>query len=559
MGFRSDIVSVIAEKIGEKEDVVDSLIEVPTISYLGDYSFPCFKLSGKSDEDPVELAKELSKKIKADYIEKIEAKGAYVNFFLKNSIVAKNVITEVFEKGDEYGSSVEGNGKNIVIDFSSPNIAKPFGIGHLRSTVIGNSLYKILEHRGYNCVGVNHLGDWGTQFGKLIVAYKRWGDEKKLEKDPIKHLLNIYVKFHDAAELNPKLEDEARDEFKKLEGGDKACTEQWEIFKELSLKDFEKYYSELGIKFDVHTGESFYIDKTDDVIKQLKKKVKTEISEGALIVNLEKYNMPPFMLKKSDGASTYHTRDLAAAIYRLKKYKADRLLYVVGAPQKLHFSQLFTVLEMMGYPEENFKHVDFGHFLGMSTRKGSIIFLEEVLDKAIELAKKIISEKNPKLENKNEVARIVGIGAVVFADLGSDRVKDVVFDWEKILNFEGETAPYIQYTHVRCCSIIKKAKTDLKLDELNWNSVKEPEEVALLKHIMHFDGAVAQAAKQYKPSIIARYLLDLCSLFNSFYEKHKVIVNDENVMTIRLAIVDCVKSVLSYGLGLLGIRAPNEM
>jgi len=323
------------------------------------------------------------------------------------------------------------------------------------------------------------------------------------------------------------------------------------------LKEFEKYYAELNIEFDSNAGESFYNDKMDAAIKTLEKKVKTELSDGALVVELEK--MPPFMLKKTNGSSTYHTRDLAAAIYRLTEYKADKLLYVVGAPQKLHFKQLFSVLGKMGHEESKFEHVDFGHFLGMSTRKGNIIFLEDVLDKGIELAKKIISVKNPKLKNKNEVAKMVGIGAIIFGDLSSDRVKDVEFDWDRILNFEGESGPYVQYTHARCCSVLKKSETEIKKTGLKWDKFTSEEELKLIKHLGSFENAIEQAAKQYKPSIIARYLLDLCGLFNSFYAKHKIIGSEEELLQLRLLLVDSVRTIIDSGLNLLGIKAPEEM
>ena len=553
MDFKFEIASLISKELKCKKEEVIEVLEVPPESNLGDYAFPCFKFAAKLKKSPVELAKELSSKLTCKFIEKVEIKGPYLNVFLKNDLVAKEFLSEIFIKKNKYGMSDEGKGKTVVIDYSSPNIAKPFGIGHLRSTVIGNSIYKILGHRGYKCVGVNHLGDWGTQFGKLVVSYKKWGDEKKLEKDPIKHLLEVYVKFHSEAEINPELEDEARAEFKKMENGDKESLSQWEIFKELSLEEFKKYYGMMNIDFDSWDGESFYNDKMEDAIKELEKNVKTELSEGALIVNLEEYGMTPFMLRKSDGATTYHTRDLAAALYRLKKYKADELLYVVGSPQKLHFDQLFKVLELKGHSNK-LVHVDFGHFKGLSTRKGNIVFLEEVLDNAIELAKKTINKKNPKLKNKDKVAEMIGIGAVVFADLSNDRIKDAVFDWDKFLNFEGETAPYVQYTHARCCSVLKKSEVKVSKN-VDWNKIED--EISLVKHLGRFDYFLDQAARQYKPSILARYLLDLSSLFNSFYAKHKII--DDGNETTRILIVDCVRNVLENGLNLLGVKAPEEM
>jgi len=558
MNYREKIVNVIAKELGEKESFIDVLIEIPPGDSLGDFSIPCFKFSKKLDKKPNEVANELKKKIKLDFVDKIEVKGPYLNFFVKKKSVVEVVLKEIFEKKDKYGSGKE-KGKTIVMDYSHPNIAKPFGIGHLRSTVIGNSLYKILEYVGYKCVSVNHLGDWGTQFGKLIVAYNKWGDRNKLEKDPIGHLFSIYVKFHTKAKINSDLEDNAREEFKKLEEGNKKSLALWRLFKKLSLDEFKRYYSYLDIDFDSYDGESFYNDKMDGAIKALQKKVKTKISDGALVVDLSKEAMPPFMLKKSDGASTYHTRDLAAAFYRFKRYKADKLLYIVGAPQKLHFKQLFSVLEKFGYSKYKFEHIEFGHFLKMSTREGNIIFLEEVLDKAIKLAKKIICRKNPKLRKRDEVAHMVGIGAVIFGDLWNDRIKDITFAWDKILNFEGETGPYVQYVHARCCSVLKKAKFKENFKNLDYDLLKSKEEIKLVKELGRFGDVVQQAARSYKPSIVARYLLDLGSTFNTFYSKHQIILDNKELSKIRLALVYAVKNVISVGLKLLAIKAPVEM
>ncbi len=554
MNFKEELAILISKKLNCVLGDVFDLLEVPPETQFGDYAFPCFKFASKMGKKPNKLAEELAGSLKDELIENIEVKGPYLNFFLNKEICSREILNEAFLKKKKYGSSKDGKGKTILVEYSSPNIAKPFGIGHLRSTVIGNSLKKIFSHRGWKTISVNHLGDWGTQFGKLIVAYKNWGDEKKLEKDPIKHLLDVYVKFHSEAEINPELDEEARSEFKKMEENDKDNLALWELFKKLSLDEFEKYYKMLDISFDSFAGESSYTNKMEPAIEVLRESTKTEMSDGAMIVNLEDKNMPPFLLKKSDGATTYHTRDLAAALYRLEKYNPDKILYVVGAPQKLHFDQLFTVLGKMGHSKELFEHIDFGHFKGISTRKGSIIFLEEVLDKAIELAKKTIVKKNPGLKNKDEVAQMIGIGAVVFADLSNDRVKDAVFDWDKFLNFEGETAPYVQYTHARCCSIIRKAGTKIG-NTVDFSRVEG--EINLIKQIGKFGDALDQASKQYKPSILARYLLDLSSEFNSFYAKFKIIGEEEEKL--RLLIVDAVRNVLEVGLDLLGIKAPEEM
>lgn len=553
MLFKEEIVALLKKEL--KKDVTN-LLEVPPEERLGDYALPCYKIAAK--EAPQALAQRLAQNIKAPFLEKAEVKGPYLNFFVKRSHLPSAVLPDIIKKKQQYGSSSEGKGKTIVLEFSSPNIAKPFSIGHLRSTVIGNSLYHILSFLGYKIVRVNHLGDWGTQFGKLMCAYKHYGKQKELEKDPIQHLFNIYVKFHEEAEIHPELEEEARTWFKRLEGGDKEATELWELFRELSLKEFKKYYAFLEIDFESYAGESFYSSMLDDVVKEAKKKAKAEMSEGALVVKLDEQNMPPLILKKSDGASTYHTRDLAAALYRLKTYKPAKILYVVGAPQKLHFKQLFTVLEMMGREKDAFVHIDFGHFTGMSTRKGNIIFLEEVLDKAVDLAQKIIEEKNPALKKKKEVAKMVGLGAVIFADLSADRTRDVIFDWKKVISFEGETGPYLQYTHARCTSILRKAATKAR-KKPTLSLLTTDQETALIKHLALFPQAVKEAATVYKPSIIAHYLLKTAALFNVFYEHCPILKETEDLRNARLIVVEATKTVLATGLDLLGMKAPDEM
>ncbi|MBW3000014.1 arginine--tRNA ligase, partial [Candidatus Woesearchaeota archaeon] len=528
MSFSDEIIKILKPHVKAKIE-----LEAPPNPDMGDFAFPCFEIAKQLKKKPNEVAQELAKKVKlSKTITKVEVMGPYLNFFLNKAKQSEVLFKQIQKEKEKYGAGNEGRGKTIAIDFSSPNIAKPFGIGHLRSTVIGNSLYKIFSFLGYKCVGVNHLGDWGTQFGKLIVAYKNWGKEKELQKNPINHLLSIYVKFHDEAEINEKLNDEAREWFSKLEQGDKEALQLWELFKELSLEEFNKHYKRMDIHFDSFAGEAFYIKMLDSTVEKIKKKIKTEISEGALVVNLEKYKIPPLMLRKSDGATTYATRDMAAALYRLKEYKADKLLYVVGADQKLHFTQLFNVLEMMGIKKEKLVHADFGMMKfaegKMSTRKGNIIFLEEVLDRAVELARKIIKEKNPNLENKEEVAEIVGIGAVIFGDLSNDRVKDITFNWDKMLSFEGETAPYIQYTYARCCSLLRKSEKKL-ITQVEYSLLREKIEHQLINLLQNFPAAVQNSASHYKPSIIARYLLDLSLAFNSFYQSCPILQEKENL------------------------------
>lgn len=584
MNFRTEIIKLLSQTItklsAESSDVsdvgkdeIDNLLSVPPNPKMGNYAFPCFKL-GQDAKGAADLLKEKiegsEKKKLPKFLHKVEVAGPYLNFYISPKIIAEQTLTTIFQQKEKFGEQNLGKNKSIVIDFSSPNIAKPFGIGHLRSTVIGSSLYNIHNALGYKCVGVNHLGDWGTQFGKLILAYKMWGDENQLKKDPIKNLLKLYVKFHEEAEKDDDLNEKAREEFKKLEDGNKDSLAIWEDFKSLSLKEFKRLYDVLNVEFDSYHGEAFYNDKMEKTILELEKKVPTTISEGALIIDLETYKMPPVLLKKSNGSTTYHTRDLAAVMYRLKHYKPHKLLYVVGSEQKLHFRQLFKVLHLAGYGEDQFAHVDFGLFQfpegKMSTRKGKVIFLEEVLDKAISLAEQIIENKNPNLKNKKKIAKMVGIGAIIFADLSNDRVRNINFDWDRMLSFEGETAPYLQYTHARSCSILRKAKKDHKIN-LNDKLVKEikfdlydsEEEQNLIKHLEKYPEILVRVAESYKPHHLAMYLITLAQKFNEFYHKHPVISERDQQMKARLLLVDSVRQVLENGLGLLGIQAPDEM
>lgn len=556
MDFRQEIGKAVKKVL--KKDIE---LEVPPSSDMGDFALPCFSLAKEFKKSPVEISRELLRKF-ADIkgIEKVESRGPYINFFVDKNAFMRQVLSDIHEEKDEYGSANIGKGKTVVIEYSSPNIAKPFGIAHIRSTMIGNSLYKIHKKLGYKAIRVNHLGDWGTQFGKLIVAYKKWGDKKKLAHDPLSHLLDIYIKFHEEAEINPKLEDEARAWFKKLEDEDKEAVELWDLFKVVSLAEFKRYYEKLTVEFDFYQGESYYADKIKDTIKEVQSKIKTKMDQGALIVDLKEYEMPPLLLLKSDGASTYHTRDLAAALFRLKKFKPEKLLYVVGSPQTLHFRQLFKTLAMMKNDPEKLVHIPFGNmtFEGemMSTREGNFILLEEVLDKAIELALKKINEKNPDLKYKKEIAEEVGIGAVIFSDLMNDRVRDSDFTWEKALDFEGESAPYLQYTHARICSVLRKSKQKVN-DKIKIDVLEN--EKGLIRQLNTFPETIVQAHQNYKPHVIARYLLDLAQLFNSYYQNYQILNQTKEITSARLLVADSVRQVLKNGLDLLGIAAPEEM
>ncbi len=491
--FESKIKKLITKSTG----ILNPIIEIPPNNDLGDYAFPCFeisKLAQGEKKPPNQIAIELQKKIKKpNFIKQIKATGPYVNFFIDYNSISKEIINDIFKEKNNFGKQKIGKNKTIVIDFSSPNIAKPLNIGHLRSTAIGNSLYNIYQALGYKVIGINHLGDWGTQFGKLIYAYKTWGNAKDLKKNPIEHLLNLYVKFHEEASNDSKIEDLAREEFKKLENKDKKNNELWKLFRNLSINDFKRIYKILNVKFDSYNGEAFYNSQLKNTLNAVKNKIETKISEGALVVDLEKFNMPPFFLIKSNETSSYHLRDLSAALYRLKNYKPHKLLYVVGMEQELHFKQLFKVLDLMGINKDKFIHINFGMFnfkgTKMSTRSGNVILLEDVLNKSIELAKNIMKEKKSLAENDKDTAKKIGIGAVIFADLSNERTKNIIFDWDRVLAFDGETGPYLQYTYVRCNSIIKKVQKEKKLKpntKIKFSYLNSKEELQLIKQLNNF-------------------------------------------------------------------------
>lgn len=541
-------------------------LKIPPKSEMGDFSFPCFQLSKKLNKSANEIATELEKKIlKQNFLKRTETIGPYLNFYIDYSKLTKQIITNILKEKNNFGKQNIGKNKTIVMDFSSPNIAKPLSIGHLRSTIIGNSIYKTLKFVGYKVVSVNHLGDWGTQFGKLIYAYKKWGNTKELKKNPVKHLFDLYIQFHEEVKNNPKIEDFARKEFKKLENNDKKNNELWKLFRELSIDDFKRIYKILDIKFDSYNGEAFYNSKTKETLKLVKNKIATKISDGALIVDLEKFQMPPFFLLKSNETSSYHLRDLSAAIYRLKNYKPYKILYVVGSEQELHFKQLFTVLDLMKLNNEKFVHVNFGMFnfngAKMSTRSGNVIFLEDVLNKSIELSEKIMQEKKSVVKNDKNISKKIGIGAVIFADLSNERTKNIFFNWDRILAYDGETSPYLQYTYVRCDSILEKAKKE-KLTpggKINFSILNSKEELQLIKQLGNFKNIIKKSSELYKPNMIANYLIDLAKDFNEFYNNIKVISEDVKNTQARITLVYCVGQVIKNGLNLLGIETVKKM
>ena len=493
MDYKNKVAELIKAHVDLDIETIEKLIEIPPKSEMGDYAFPCFQLSKVMRKAPNMIAEELKNSMCTDGFEKIENLGPYVNFFVDKGVFAENTIKKILEDGDNYGASNIGEGKTVCVEYSSPNIAKPFHVGHLFTTAIGNALYKMFKKEGYNTVGLNHLGDWGTQFGKLISAYNRWVDEEALEKAPIDELLRIYVKFHEEAEKDPSLEDEARANFKALENGDEKATALWNRFRDLSLKEFERVYNILGVKFDSLAGEAFYNDKMDVVVNELKEKKLLVESNGAQVVMLEDYNMPPCIVLKGDGASIYATRDLAAAMYRKKTYDFYKSIYVVGSPQALHFKQVFKVLELAGHEwSKDCVHVGFGlvKFADrkLSTRNGAIVLLDDLLREAVEKTIEVINEKNPELENKEEVAKKIGVGAVIFTYLKNSREKDIVFDWKEILSFEGETGPYVQYSYARAKSILNKGN-ECK-GTVDYSKLSSKEEFELVKSIANFNNAI---------------------------------------------------------------------
>ena len=563
--FKIAIANCLKEKIEDLtlEEIV-ALIEVPPNKEMGDFAFPCFKLAKVFRKAPNMIAADLAENIEANgAISKVMPLGGYVNFFVNKSQLAETVINDVLTKKEKYGHTDLGQEKAVVIDFSSPNIAKPFHIGHIRTTVIGNALYKIYDSQGYNVVRVNHLGDYGTQFGKLIVAFKLWGSKEAVEANPIPELLKLYVKFHEEAEQKPEMEDEARAWFTKLENGDEEAKALWQWFRDESLKEFARVYDLLDIEFDSYAGESFYSDKMGVVIDQLKEKGLLVQSQGTNVVDLEEFNMPPALITKNDGSTLYMTRDLAAAIYRKNTYDFDKCIYVVGSQQSLHFQQLFKVLELMGYEwSKDLIHVPFGMVAleegTMSTRKGRVVFLEDVLKQAVEKTKEIVLSKNPNAKNVEQIAKQVGVGAVVFQELSNSRIKDYTFSWSRTLSFEGETGPYVQYTHARCCAVLRKAEEEVTAD-INYDLLSEGDGAEVLKVIGSFNKAILAAMRKNEPHIITRFVLDLAQAFNKFYHDNPILVDDVEVRKARLALVAATRQTIENALALLGMHAPERM
>ena len=564
-GIIMDYKKYIAEKIkvdGVSADEIYESISLPPNLEMGDYALPCFKFAKVLRKSPVMIADSLKDTIATDdVISEVSAVNGYLNFKIDKNAFVKATLSKILTEKDSYGSSTEGRGKTICLDYSSINIAKPFHIGHLSTTVLGGALYRIYNFLGYKTVGINHLGDYGTQFGKLISAYKRWGDKETIENGGIRALNELYVRFHKEAEEHPEYDDEARAYFKKIEQGDEECLKLFQWFKELTLKDVNRIYELLDIHFDSYAGESFYSDKMEPIVEELKEKGLLVESRGAQVVDLEEYNMPPCIILKSDGSSLYATRDMAAASYRKKEYDFDKCLYVVAYQQNLHFKQFFKVLEMMGKEwAKDLVHVAYGMVSleegTMSTRKGNVVFLEDVIQKCIDKAYTIIDQKNPNLENKQDVANKVGVGAVIFGALYNNKIKDIVFSYDKVLNFEGETSVYVQYTCARANSVLQKGgvPTDYEIPTLT------SEEIELVKAISQFPETVSAAAEKYEPSFIARFAVDVAQKFNKFYFDCKILAaEDEKIRDFRLALTNATLQTLKNAFALLGIGIPDKM
>ena len=570
VNYKIKIAEILSKEIeGLTFEEILEMVEVPTDNKMGDYALPCFKLAKAMRKAPPLIAKEMAEKIQGNALfDNVENVNAYVNIFIARESFIKDTVSEVVSRGQDFGRSDIGQGKKVIVEFSSPNIAKPFHIGHIRSTVIGNSIYKLYDFLGYDTVRINHLGDYGTQFGKMIVAYRKWGNKEDVINDPIKTLLAYYVKFHDEAELDSTLEDEARNIFTRLEQGEPDEVELWQWFRDESLKEFGRVYKMLGIEFDSLAGESFYSDKMDRILEMMADKGLLQESKGAQIVDLSEQGMPTALITKQDGSTLYITRDIAAAVYRKEHYDFYKNLYIVASQQNLHFQQWIKIIELMGYDwAKDCVHIPFGLVSledgTMSSRQGRVVFLEDVLNKAVEKTREIIVEKGVNTDNIDETANIVGIGAVIFQELANNRIKDYVFSWDKVLNFDGETGPYVQYTHARIASVIRNADIkdieSIEMNDVRVSYLKGDSAYELAKMLYKFPDIISDAADKYEPSVLTRHIVDIAQAFNRFYHDEHILVDNEDEKMAKLALTYSTKLVLKNGLGLLGVSAPEKM
>ena len=565
--FKNEIAKYIAKTIDMQENEIESFIETPKDKNNGDYAFPCFRLAKTLKKAPPVIAEEIKEKIEIDekYITKVEVAGGYINFYVNKQLQIEELMEE-FSKKNEYGKSDFGKGKNVIVEYSSPNIAKPFHIGHLRTTLIGNCLYRVYKYLGYNTTGINHLGDYGTQFGKMIEAYKMWGQEYDLTEDPINKMMDMYVRINELCKSDEQVLERCRENFKLLEDGDEYCTKLWNEFKELSLKEFSKIYDVLNVKFDSYAGESFYQDKMGEVISILESKGRITESNGAKIVDLEDRGInTPCIIQKSDGSTIYATRDLAAILYRARTYDFDKCLYVVAYEQNLHFKQIFEIAKDLVDEKywKGLEHISYGMVSlptgKMSTRLGNVVKIEELISETINKAKEIIEEKNPQLPNKEEIAKKVGIAAIVFNTLSSTNIKDQIFDWNVALNFQGETGPYIQYTYVRTKSVLEKVENLPEAKEIKLNNLMDEYSLDLVNLLYGFEDILKQVTNKNEPGILARYLIEIAKSYSAFYNENKIICEDKDIQNARVYLTYCVGKVLKQGAELLGMEMPEKM
>ena len=567
INFKEEIAKKVATVTGLEYNELACYIEIPKDPEMGDFAFPCFRLAKELKKAPPVIANEIKDRIEiGEMIDKVEVAGGYLNFYINPLALVKDVLSEINDKKEEFGKRNVGQGKNVVIDYSSPNIAKPFHIGHLRTTVIGGALYKIYNFLGYNSVGINFLGDWGIQFGKVMAGYDMWKDEYDFSESEIDAILKIYVRYNKEEKENPELTDLARSYFKKLEDGDEEARRIWEWLRSISLENYEKTYKLLNSKFDSYNGEAYYNDKMDEVIEELKQKGLLKDSEGAKVVDLEEFGMPPCIIITSAGTTIYATRDLAALKDRIRTYDFEKALYVVDSGQQLHFKQVFKVLELMGYEDyaKKCEHISFGLVVDkdgekIGSRKGNSVSLENILQESIQKVRTIMDEKNPNIANKEDVARKVGVGAIIFNDLSNSRTKDEIFDWDMILNFNGETGPYMQYIYVRTNSVLKKAGYLPEFSSIKFEKLLDKSSVNTIKLLYNFGDTVLLAAEKNEPSILARYLIDLAQSYSNFYNECKIITDDKEVQDARLYLTYAVGNALKIGAELLGMEMPDEM